>query len=372
MREKNFSIQILRAIAVIGVLFFHMIVTEKKYSVDSTILTDSLKIGESGVDLFFVISGFIMAIITYKNWGRCDSVKFLLKRISRIFPVYWFYSLITLSIFIIMPSWVNNSQNNQFNLITSLLLFPSKNLPLVLVAWSLIFEFYFYIVFSVFISFKKQYVITILSFWLVSLIVFNSIFEIESSRYLLRFFTSPYSIEFILGVFTYILFHEIKIKIPSSFYILAIIMSLATIIMLYFEIHELALIKSLILGCLFSIIIFSMVSLEKNEKIKFPKTLIAIGDCSYSIYLSHILIFSGLGKIWISFLNLENSNLDNYIFITISISTAIIFIHFSGKIIERKSYSFLSKKIEDLYASNFFITKLLPERVLLKQKKYRG
>ena len=142
------NIQALRGIAVLSVVFFHLLTIEQKYGGSKTILPDLLQFGMFGVDLFFVISGFVMVTVTRGKFQILKQAsRFIYHRAARIYPTYWVYSILVLIVFLLQPSWVNNSQGNQANILASFLLFPSQTLPLVMVGWTLIHEIYFYLVF---------------------------------------------------------------------------------------------------------------------------------------------------------------------------------------------------------------------------------
>ena len=129
------SLQALRGIAVLGVVAFHSLSIEQKYSGGDILLPDLLRVGQSGVDLFFVISGFVMVTVTEGRFERSSEIMwFLWGRITRIYPTYWFYFLLTAAVFLVKPNWVNSSQGHQTQLISSFLLLPSNQLPLVMIA----------------------------------------------------------------------------------------------------------------------------------------------------------------------------------------------------------------------------------------------
>ena len=88
MQKRN-DIQILRALAVIFVVLFHLEVA-------------GIESGFLGVDVFFVVSGFLMAIL-YKTG---ETKKFFERRAKRLLPAYFTTVAITLiaSIFIVLPS----------------------------------------------------------------------------------------------------------------------------------------------------------------------------------------------------------------------------------------------------------------------------
>lgn len=63
-KERLVSIQMLRGIAVLAVVAFHLLPIEHKYSGGDRLLPELLFLGQFGVDLFFVISGFVMVVVT--------------------------------------------------------------------------------------------------------------------------------------------------------------------------------------------------------------------------------------------------------------------------------------------------------------------
>lgn len=102
------GIQALRAVAVVFVLFSHLFRVEGKYAAE-TILPNATLIGVSGVDIFFVISGFIMVYVTDgKRDGLLRAIEFLYRRAVRIYPIYWVYTSLVLVLYIVAPSMVNS------------------------------------------------------------------------------------------------------------------------------------------------------------------------------------------------------------------------------------------------------------------------
>src|SRR5262245_65089484 len=91
--EKIEAIQALRGVAVLAVVAFHSLVFERKYSGGDLVLPGWFRFGESGVDLFFVISGFVMVTVTRGRFGKFNEVvRFLWSRATRIYPTFWFRS----------------------------------------------------------------------------------------------------------------------------------------------------------------------------------------------------------------------------------------------------------------------------------------
>lgn len=114
-----YSIQYLRGIAALLVVLHHA--THKGFQYGNSSL-DWLKIDSSGVDLFFIISGFIMCYTTHNK--SIDFYTFIKNRIERIIPLYWFFSVLALIIFLIAPQYVNSSGGNT-GVLASFLLIPN-------------------------------------------------------------------------------------------------------------------------------------------------------------------------------------------------------------------------------------------------------
>jgi peptidoglycan/LPS O-acetylase OafA/YrhL len=119
------NIQALRGIAVLAVVLFHFLYIEEKYGGSETLLPDVLQFGMIGVDLFFVISGFVMVTVTRGKFQiPKQAFRFIYHRLIRIYPIYWVYSLLLLIVYFIQPTWINNAQWNQVDILASFLLLP--------------------------------------------------------------------------------------------------------------------------------------------------------------------------------------------------------------------------------------------------------
>ena len=121
------NIQALRAVAVLFVVGRHVQIYMER-AVGGPPLLGAFRLGDMGVDLFFVISGCILAI----NHGRenafsraGDAARFLCRRAVRIYPLYWLYSLPALAIYLWRPQWLHRlDQGMPVRLWPSLFLWP--------------------------------------------------------------------------------------------------------------------------------------------------------------------------------------------------------------------------------------------------------
>ena len=103
-------------------------------------------VGFAGVDVFFVISGFIMFHTTRESAGAAAAAEFLKRRVARIYSGYWPFFLFAALVF----SRARPEHFAESNLLTSFLLWPMPlNQVLLDVSWTLSYEMYFYLLFTV-------------------------------------------------------------------------------------------------------------------------------------------------------------------------------------------------------------------------------
>ena len=198
--QKIESIQALRGVAAMAVVALHAMAIERKYSGGDVLLPDWFRFGESGVDLFFVISGFVMVTVTRGRFGRLHEVlRFAWSRVTRIYPTYWFYFFVTLGVFLWQPAWVNSSLHKEADLWASFLLLPSDTLPLVMVAWSLVNELWFYLVFAILLFFPEKALLPSLCVWAAAILGINLFLDTSAFTPTALIMSHPLTCEFIIG-----------------------------------------------------------------------------------------------------------------------------------------------------------------------------
>lgn len=151
------NIQALRAFAAINVVLFHIIETSASYSKSVDFFGHLQGWGANGVDIFFVISGFVM--LQTQLLQRRSPYQFLKSRVIRIIPIYWCVTLFVLCIYVFLPSAFREMVVTPTWLFSSLFFTSSlftDNHPIVYVGWTLEWEMLFYIIFSVSLFFKTQ------------------------------------------------------------------------------------------------------------------------------------------------------------------------------------------------------------------------
>lgn len=351
--NKILNIQALRGIAVLMVILYHLIIIEGKYGHGNTVLPSFLSIGMSGVDLFFVISGFVMVTIT-RGWFQSTGAirRFLYHRVTRIYPTYWFYSLLVLVVFLIKPEMVNSVQTGQVNIFASFLLLPQERFPLLAVGWTLIHEMYFYLVFALLLLFPERWLLPLLMSWGAGAMGIGFALPLASNP-VVQLMTHPLTLEFIAGcVIAHIYFLKQYDSSGWYFLILALIWWLVGYGIHAAQGYELAptgWLRVIIFGVPAVLVVFALVNIERAAEQKLPYWLVLIGNASFSIYLSHVLVISALGRIWGGFA-IVNSGVNLAVLLVILLSALAIGI-LSYQLLERPLLRF-TRRFEKVVAGS--------------------
>ena len=144
------SLEWVRAFAALLVVFFH---TQAVFSshLGYTPFGDAFHSGDKGVDLFFVLSGFIITYVHRKDIGQPKRAPgYVFNRLTRIYPSVWIISLFAIFVYFIGFGGAAKSVKLGYSaLAASIMLFPQHIDPLVNVTWTLCFEMFFYVVFLI-------------------------------------------------------------------------------------------------------------------------------------------------------------------------------------------------------------------------------
>jgi exopolysaccharide production protein ExoZ len=332
------TLQVLRGLAAILVLLHHtsFLAKEKR---DFEFLFGVFDFGYMGVDLFFVLSGFIIFYIHHKDIGqRSKFTSFIKKRFIRIYPVYWVVALAVLPLFFFLPN--NQNVSDPFYVVKSLLLFPQADHPFVGVAWTLTHEVFFYFMFSLLICFRPGISYTIVISWLsitLGLFIFSPVLKL--SNFWINFIFSPFNLEFLMGSLCAFIVLRFKKDYNFSKYLGFAILTLFWL----FSYTGKSFPDVIGWGISSALIILGFSSRDYISNIKAPRLLKFIGDASYSIYLTHSYTLLA-GHYLFSFLNFYRFGSLAFIALaTIALIVGCIF----HLLIEQKLIKYLRKRIEN-------------------------
>lgn len=206
MQKHIDDIQILRALAAMAVLFFHV---ERELSgghpaLFPTLFVDAAWLGQAGVDIFFVISGFIMYFVHRGDFDRPGMARrFLLRRLVRIVPTYWLLTTLTVAGLVLLPG-LFNSRSVDWPWITASYLFipwqsPAGDIsPPVGPGWTLNYEMYFYVVFATLLLFPRRWALLVMTAFMLGSVLLGLILQPDLP--VLRMMSSALLIEFLCGI----------------------------------------------------------------------------------------------------------------------------------------------------------------------------
>jgi len=288
---KFLNVQGLRAVAVLLVVMahFHLLSTRLKIP---PILDSMIPLGNWGVDLFFVISGFIMITVHWSDFGAANgSKRFLIRRVVRIIPNYWLVTLFMFAIITLAPSMLHHWPTHA-NIIPSLLLFPDKNGTILFQAWTLIYEMYFYYVFTALLNFPRRVALAGMGIW--AMLIFAAQFFPVDSNIFWHYYLSNIILEFLVGVVAGVLIINRLFVAPIASIALGIIaVGLALAYALHFNTTPWlgGNYRWAFVGIPMALILYGSVQLEKIGNRTFPTFMLHTGDASYSIYLWHMILY---------------------------------------------------------------------------------
>lgn len=256
-------------------------------------------VGFMGVDIFFVLSGFI--IFYTSNFESFNLAAFLKRRMVRIFPVYWLIIIALIIVHLISPT---SGEPNRYNLETiaaSFTLYPLyPNARYVLgVAWTLTYEVIFYFVFALTYSISIKCFFYMFLAWS-TIILITYFLHIKSSVFAINALVDPIVLNFGFGCILAYFF-----KMHQTFRYWKWVVAAGTILLIitwltyYFIVSDDAHFFSALISRVYlfglpaAILIFGL--LYTNGTV--PKLLVAIGDASYSLYLIHAAVITLILKI---------------------------------------------------------------------------
>lgn len=341
------SVQALRAIAALAVMLAHLQGLESQLSSGPTLLSPSWIAGVSGVDLFFVISGFIMVWVA-GDWtqGSGSSLKFMFSRVLRIYPLWWLFAALTAAYFFIstgLPWDIDRVRDadGPMHLVKSFLLLPQGPPPVLTLGWTLIHEMYFYLVFALMLMLPVKVRKPAFVIWALLIAASTAIqFTGFSAANLLSLALFPLTLEFLMGSavawlvragFTRFAWAALAIGL------LALVLAILTVDFAVASAIQPTQ-RMLAYGPAYALIVYGLVSLERRGTLSklIPASLVTIGDWSYSLYLCHILVITAIARAFFPVFDAAGL-IDNLAFLILASAAALI--------VSGLTYNFFEKPI---------------------------
>ena len=203
---KLLEVQMLRFLAATMVLFGHVQheITTRPTVAGQGFVEFTPLFWAGGVDVFFVISGFIMYHLSRSEFGgEHASRRFLLRRLARIAPTYWLFTTAMLVAISLFPSQIIHDKIDPLHVASSYAFFPAANpygryYPILMLGWTINFEMMFYLVFTLAMYFRRSVGVVLIAGLL--LILAGVGFVAKPSVGPFAFWCDPIVIEFLLGI----------------------------------------------------------------------------------------------------------------------------------------------------------------------------
>lgn len=300
------NIQFLRFAAALAVVLYHASQHVQATGADSGwIFSAGQAAGFAGVDIFFVISGFIMFYTTRESAGPRPALDFLKRRLARIYSGYWPFFLLAAAVF----AWARPAHFEESDLLTSFLLWPMPlNRVLLDVSWTLSFEMYFYLLFTllVLLGVRSR---TWLLLGLVALVTALNLLRhfawhdfspenLYRQSFASHFLASPFLLEFFAGA----LLAVVAEKSPGragAWLLAAGVAGFAGAGYVNLAVYDggieqgyYVVPRVLLFGIPSALILLGLVGLERQGHVAPKRFSLYVGGASYAIYLSHTIFLA--------------------------------------------------------------------------------
>ena len=296
------SIQYLRAVAALLVVFYHAIYQIKEYQ--GLFEGGFWRFGAAGVDIFFVISGFIMWVTTA---GRSSApLAFMRNRIVRIVPMYWIVTLGLFALSSAMPNAIMIVDTTPGHLARSLLFIPHPDpaqperlWPLLLTGWTLNYEMFFYGIFACALLLPRRLMLPAVFAVFLGLTLAG--FGGLVSGPALSFWTESIVMEFVAGMLVGRLYLDGRLSFSTPISVALVVAG--GVLLVVATPWAAPQTRLLAWGLPALMIVIGALSLERaslegRRPLHGKGVLELLGDASYSIYLTHIVTLGALRTFW--------------------------------------------------------------------------
>lgn len=283
------SIVAARGVAALIVVAHHAgaIVAEQRFFGEHAF--DGVLTRFTGVSFFFVLSGFFIGWINWKEiGGQARAWEFCKKRLAKLYPAYWFVLIPLIILYAVIPNAVDPSKRDPINAILSFFLLPQPHQPVYGVAWTLVHEVLFCVVFTL-IIWRGKSAIWILPAW--ALAIFLLQVPEGELAFPASFFFSASNFQFLTGIAVARFLRHWEPPAP------AILLPLGALIYLGFMVWGASITSDyfwerFIFAIGGGLIIAGAVGVEHRKGFSIPSFFLLLGNASFGIYLIHPIALS--------------------------------------------------------------------------------
>jgi exopolysaccharide production protein ExoZ len=256
-----------------------------------------------GVDVFFIVSGFIMYYLSARRFGERGYVgRFLRRRLVRVVPLYWIFTTFFLCIALAAPGVISHTDLGISRVLTSYLFIPWPRAdggmyPILALGWTLNYEMFFYLVFAVGLLLPRPRGLALILGVFGALVVVGLL--VSGQHFILRFFTRPIILEFGFGMLLAMAYLR-GIRLGPGVRVALALLGIALLVVCGSANWTVPAWRPIWAGLPCSLIASAGVLGERDLRGDTPygRLLVLGGDCSYSLYLSHMYATRALSVVW--------------------------------------------------------------------------
>jgi peptidoglycan/LPS O-acetylase OafA/YrhL len=285
-------LQILRGVAALAVVTCHLgYELSRHYAWD--VVNPLFALGNAGVDVFFVISGFVIVYVSEPLFGRAyGPTYFLLRRLIRIIPLYWAATVVVLLDILLRYASLAAANLTFDSVLASFFFFPVERptgqlTPLYSLGWTLNYEMFFYAMFSIAIWATRRVAIAAIAISFVALVVLGRFLQLPPA---IGFWTNPLILEFVLGMMVAAALRE-GVRCSGALASGMIAIGLGAYAAAFYFDAGASLSRVLIWGLPASLIVAGLILSRPAGDQKAARAFCLLGDASYSLYLVHPFVF---------------------------------------------------------------------------------
>ena len=284
-------IQYLRAVAAIMVLCYHVVfhwIPEKELH---------YRVLSAGVDIFFVISGFVMWSLTAGREG--GSWDFFSRRLKRIVPLYWLMTTFMLVVVLVLPGAALTSKFDLHHIVSSYFFIPAIHPvkgtfePLLFPGWTLNYEMMFYVLIALALLGPIRIRLALILVPLAAMMAMGMI--PHSDKSLLEFYSKSVLAEFGMGCVLGVLIERGLGERAPAWTGLSLIGLAVLAFFALAQIPEVG--RGFVWGIPAALFVSGCVINERSRGTPRLPLLLLLGDASYAIYLTHVCVLSALFQI---------------------------------------------------------------------------
>jgi peptidoglycan/LPS O-acetylase OafA/YrhL len=300
---KLANLQVLRAVAALSVVMAHAIHETENMAVVTTrqaVNASAWNLGY-GVDIFFVLSGFIMMHTAAAEFGKSGaSLRFFLRRCARVIPLYWLLTSVMLLGAAFAPSLLSVPIGDIFHVVASYLFIPdgrgaNEIRPVLALGWTLNYEMLFYVFFALALMTPIRLGIIWLSALMAGLALVGTM--VDPRHVQIAFWTNPIILEFLFGVYVALIFRSgLRIGIGVALGLMAVGLFGFARFSTPWDVAALPqFLRSGLPAALFVLAVAIGPALPLKRIVLWG---VALGDASYSLYLAHPFVVRPMRSIW--------------------------------------------------------------------------